>query len=71
MRKEDPTSVRDRVPEIIDGEVKVFEVRMLDEVAYRVALRQKVVAEAREIADAPEEELAKESCSMCSPPRPS
>ncbi len=60
MRKVYHKLVRDRIPEIIEEEGKAFEVRVLDEAAYRDALRQKVVEEAREIADAPEEELAKE-----------
>lgn len=60
MRKEYHKLVRERIPEIIEGEGKTFEVQVLDEGAYREALRQKVVEEAQEIAEAPEEELAKE-----------
>lgn len=64
MRKDYHKLVRDRIPEIIEEiierEGKAFEVRVLDEAVYRETLRRKVVEEAPEIADAPEEELAKE-----------
>lgn len=60
MRKEYHKLVRDRIPEIIEGEGKAFEVRVLDEAACRQALRRKVVEEARVIAEAPEEEPARE-----------
>ena len=40
MRKEYHKLVRDRIPEIIEGEGEAFEVRVLDEAAYREALHR-------------------------------
>lgn len=44
--------VRDRIPEIIAGKGKDFKTAVYDQPAYHKALRQKVVEEAAEVAEA-------------------
>ena len=52
--------IRDRLPEIIQATDRHFEVEVMDEEAYRQALRAKVLEEAEEVAAAGDDELAKE-----------
>ncbi|MBF2037312.1 MAG: nucleoside triphosphate pyrophosphohydrolase [Leptolyngbyaceae cyanobacterium T60_A2020_046] len=52
--------VRDRIPEVIQQAGKTCETRVLDESAYRVALRDKLIEEAQEAAIAPTPELLTE-----------
>ncbi len=54
--------VRDRIPEIIQGDAKSCTVRTLDPAAYRQALLEKLVEEAQEVrqTEGDREELVKE-----------
>lgn len=53
--------VRDRIPEIIAGKGKAFETAVYDDLAYRQSLKQKVIEEANEVAEAESDaELMKE-----------
>ena len=52
--------VRDRIPAIIRGEGKQYEIRTLSNSEYRRALRKKLVEEAREAACSSEADLASE-----------
>ena len=52
--------IRDRIPEIIRADGKTCKVEQMNQANYLKALREKVVEEATEIAEAEDEELAKE-----------
>lgn len=52
--------VRDRIPEVIQQAGKTCETLVLDESAYRAALRDKLLEEAQEAAIAPASELLTE-----------
>ena len=52
--------VRDRIPEIIAASGRRCETRVLNETAYRDALRDKLLEEAREVKEASPTELATE-----------
>ena len=43
--------VRDRIPEIIEAEGKTYEIEVMGQEAYRVALRTKLIEEASEAAE--------------------
>lgn len=60
MRKTYNKLIRDRIPEIMDAEGIEYETEVLNEREYVAALRAKVLEEAREVCEAPQEELAKE-----------
>ncbi|MBP0006170.1 MAG: nucleoside triphosphate pyrophosphohydrolase [Cyanobacteria bacterium SBC] len=55
MREEPQKLVRDRIPEIIRKAGKACAVERLDDVDYRRALREKLIEEAREVAEATNE----------------
>jgi predicted house-cleaning noncanonical NTP pyrophosphatase (MazG superfamily) len=52
--------IRDRIPEIIQSDGKKFETEILSELEFRKALRQKLIEEAQEAAEADSDELSKE-----------
>lgn len=52
MRQTHHKLVRDRIPEIIRKQGKTCEVTTLSEIEYRQALRQKLIEEAQEVAEA-------------------
>lgn len=56
--------VRDRIPEIIREHGDECETETMNEQEYREALRQKIVEEAREVAEAGSEELTAELADM-------
>lgn len=60
MRKEYHKLVRDKIPEIIKKNHLSCEFRTLPELEYRQALRQKLVEESQEVAEAIGENLLKE-----------
>ena len=60
MRKQYHKLVRDRIPEIIRESGNECEVIILSETEYRQALRQKLIEEAAEVAEANEEGLIAE-----------
>lgn len=60
MKKECYKLVRDRIPDIIRSTGKNCEAIIMSDAEYCQALRQKVVEEATELANAPETELAVE-----------
>lgn len=60
MRKEYYKLVRDRIPEIISENGLNYEIITLDESEYRQALRQKLIEEAQEAAEANEQNLVTE-----------
>jgi predicted house-cleaning noncanonical NTP pyrophosphatase (MazG superfamily) len=60
MRKEYNKLVRDRIPEIIRQNGLKSQVATLTESAYRQALRQKLIEEAQEAAEASEQSLITE-----------
>jgi predicted house-cleaning noncanonical NTP pyrophosphatase (MazG superfamily) len=60
MRKEYKKLVRDRIPEIIRQNGLKSQVATLTESAYRQALRQKLIEEAQEAAEASEQSLITE-----------
>ncbi|OKH36816.1 nucleotide pyrophosphohydrolase [[Phormidium ambiguum] IAM M-71] len=60
MKQEYHKLVRDKIPEIIQNSGLNCETLTLSESEYREALRQKVVEEAQEIAEADEENLITE-----------
>jgi predicted house-cleaning noncanonical NTP pyrophosphatase (MazG superfamily) len=60
MKKYYNKLVRDRIPEIIDNAGNTCETTRFNPEDYRQALKQKILEEAREIADAPPEELLTE-----------
>jgi predicted house-cleaning noncanonical NTP pyrophosphatase (MazG superfamily) len=58
--------VRDRIPEIVRASGKSCTVTQLSAMEYRQALREKLVEEANEVADAEEKsELLKELADVC------
>jgi predicted house-cleaning noncanonical NTP pyrophosphatase (MazG superfamily) len=58
--------IRDRIPEIMDAAGVRYEVAVLDDAAFRSALRAKLLEEATEAASAGSaEELAKEIADLC------
>jgi predicted house-cleaning noncanonical NTP pyrophosphatase (MazG superfamily) len=60
MKKECYKLVRDRIPEIIRSAGKNCETVIMSDAEYCQALRQKVIEEATELANAPDAELATE-----------
>jgi predicted house-cleaning noncanonical NTP pyrophosphatase (MazG superfamily) len=60
MQKTYHKLVRDRIPEIIRANNSTCEIEVMDEEAYRLALRQKLIEEAQEVASADEEHLITE-----------
>lgn len=50
MRREYGKLIRDRIPEIIGEAGRRYEVRVLDEAAYRQALAAKLIEESQEVA---------------------
>ena len=52
MRREYGKLIRDRIPAIIEAAGKRYEVRVLDEAAYREALAAKLVEEGQEVVAA-------------------
>lgn len=60
MRKELNKLIRDRIPEYIQREGREFALKTLTEEDYRQALLNKLVEEAREVADASPEDVVKE-----------
>ncbi|OCQ98512.1 nucleotide pyrophosphohydrolase [Oscillatoriales cyanobacterium USR001] len=60
MRKEYYKLVRDRIPEIITKNGLNYEIVTLNETEYRQALRQKLIEEAGETAEANEQNLVTE-----------
>lgn len=52
--------IRDKIPEIIDQSGNNYEVRTLNEIEYLQALKDKLVEEAQEVAQAYPENLLKE-----------
>lgn len=52
--------IRDRIPEIIQSDGKEFETEILSELEFHKALRQKLIEEAQEAAEADSNELSKE-----------
>lgn len=60
MRKNYDKLIRDRVPEIMDAQSVTYEVRVMTDAEYQAALREKIVEEASEVAEASPAELTKE-----------
>ena len=60
VRKEYNKLVRDRIPEILTGQQVRFSVAPMTQADYCQALRQKLIEEAQEAAEAGEETLVKE-----------
>ena len=60
MRKHYAKLIRDRIPEIMDHAGVTYETRTLSDEEFAAALRSKLVEEAREAAQAPRGQLAKE-----------
>lgn len=60
MKRHYEKLIRDRIPEIMDAAEVDYQVRKLDDEAYRDALRAKLVEEAAEVVRASRDDLAKE-----------
>ena len=60
MRKTYDKLIRDRIPEIMDEAGVKYELETMTSEAYKRALKNKLVEEAKEVADAPDEELVNE-----------
>ncbi|MCL5090947.1 MAG: nucleoside triphosphate pyrophosphohydrolase [Patescibacteria group bacterium] len=52
--------IRDRIPELITTSGDEFETRVMDETEFEKELKKKLVEEARELLEAPEDELINE-----------
>jgi len=60
MRKEYKKLVRDRIPNLLNKKGIKYEIGTLSEEEYRQALRQKLMEEAQEVAEASQVNLAEE-----------
>jgi len=52
--------VRDKIPQIIESNGDICEIRILDDKEFQIELKRKLIEESREVLNSPKEELSNE-----------